>query len=459
MKLKHNVMAFVFATILPLTSQSHSIPEKAFVATIQLKNYSKEMLKLKKMDLDIAGVDLKAKKVDLILTVEQRDMLRKKGYILEIDESKSLMRTPDEEYKNPKEIESILKEWNNKFPEITKLEIIGKSSEGRNIYALKISDNASVKESDEPAILFNSMHHAREVMSPEISLDIIEQLLTGYGTNKNYTRYVNNNEIYIVPMLNVDGNAKVWRGKNMWRKNTKDKFGVDINRNYPNGWGSCGGSSGSRFSDQYRGKSPGSEEETQALMGLVKRIRPVFDISYHSYSELVIYPKGCRGEYATNREIVEGIGHELGKLLDYAPGTGWELLYPVDGSDIDWMSEEYQVIPYVLEVNSRKEGFQPNYSKWRDKTVKRNRPAWQHLLNRLDQSSIRGKISGQGLKTITIAKVSGLQVNKLQVYKANEEGRFHFVLKPGQYQIQYKVNNELITKNFDVKDKRININL
>jgi len=459
MKLKQYAMAMSMLSLLPFSTLAHNMPEKSFLGTIQLKNYRKEMQKLRHMDLDVAGVDLKEKKVDLILTPEQRDSLRKLGYEIQINQTKNLKRGPDEEYKSPSEIETILKNWNSKYPEITKLEVIGKSSEGRNIYALKISDNAKLNEPSEPSILFNSMHHAREVMSPEVSLDIIEQLVTGYGQNKTYTQYVNNNEIYVVPMLNVDGNAKVWTGSSMWRKNTNYGHGVDINRNYPYKWGKCRGSSGFKWSDTYRGPKAGSEPETKALMNLVKRIRPVFDISYHAYSELVIYPMGCNGERASNREIVESIGHKLGELVDYAPGTAWELLYSVDGSDIDWMAEEYQVIPYVLEVNSRAEGFQPNYQEWREKTVVRNRPAWQHLLTRLDGSGVRGQINGLSQETLTVEKIVGEKSSTIQRYKTNNEGRFHLVLKPGLYNLKYQVSGKNMEKKVEVFDKRINISL
>src|SRR5262249_25141832 len=136
---------------------------------------------------------------------------------------------------------------------------------------------------NKPVILFNGMHHAREVMSPEVALDTIEQLLTKYGTDASITHWVDANEIWVVPMLNVDGNNKVWTYDNYWRKNTRgcpasgtcsSGTGVDINRNYPYAWGSCNGSSGSPSSDTYRGPSAGSEPETNVLMNHVAATRP-----------------------------------------------------------------------------------------------------------------------------------------------------------------------------------------
>src|SRR5690606_27444294 len=116
----------------------------------------------------------------------------------------------------------------------------------------------------------------------------------------------------------------------------------DINRNYPVGWNSCNGSSGRTWAQDYRGESPASEPETQVMMSFVTKIRPVFNISYHSYSELVIFPYGCSPKNA--KGMVEKIGHELGKALDYKAGTAWELLYNADGGDIDWMYHDLGVL-------------------------------------------------------------------------------------------------------------------
>ena len=97
-----------------------------------------------------------------------------------------------------------------------------------------------------------------------------------------------------------------------------------------------------------------SEPETRALMGLVTDIKPVFNISYHSYSELVLYPYGCPGEKTATHALVSSIGQKIGELLDYTPGTPWEILYGVDGGDVDWMYADEQVIPYVIELEFNK---------------------------------------------------------------------------------------------------------
>ena len=161
----------------------------------------------------------------------------------------------------------------------------------------------------------------------------------------------------------------------MWRKNARGGYGVDINRNYPYAWNSCNGSSSSRYAQDFHGDSAASEPETQVMMEYVRSVHPVISISYHSYSEIVIYPYGCSGQHTETKAVVEKIGKELASKLKtddgkdtYTAGTAPDLLYSVDGGDIDWLYAVGQVIPFVIEVNSSSQGFQPSYSRWRDKT-------------------------------------------------------------------------------------------
>jgi hypothetical protein len=245
----------------------------------------------------------------------------------------------------------------------------------------------------------------------------------------------------------------MWTEDSMWRKNTRDGHGVDINRNYPYAWNSCNGSSARTGADDYRGTSAGSEPETQAMMNFVADIKPVFNISYHSYSEIVIYPFGCKPSRTPAEEAVEAIGIEIAKKIDYKPGTSWELLYNVDGGDIDWMYNAHQVIPYVIEVNGTWDGFHPNYKRMRDKTVLRNRPGWQHLFLRLEGPSIQGRVADKGYDTIKIMKAGEVKV--AQTYKINPDGSFYVILKAGNYDVSFEGSRSKKIENLSVQSRQL----
>ncbi len=448
------------AMILSAAAFGHGVtkPGSARIVTLKPANFEKTLKTLRGQGRDVAGIDLDKQTIDVILRGNEQ-LSEVHTSETAIEKEHDLLAAPDDQYHNPDEVKASLEQLAGEFPEISKLEVIGQSLEGRNIYALKISDNPEVRESDEPAILFNSMHHAREVMTTEVGVDIAETLLRGYGVDARITAHIEDSEIWVLPMLNVDGNNLVWTRSNMWRKNARGGYGVDINRNYPYKWGACNGSSGWQSSQTYRGPSAASEPETNVLMNLVRRIQPVFNISYHSYSELVLYPYGCEGERVEQRNIVEGIGRTLASKLvkdsgrgTYRPGTPWEILYGVDGGDVDWMYNEQGVIPYVIELNASSQGFQPSYSRWRQPTVEKQREGWLYLLDRLQQSGIRGQVKTNEQITNAVINVANLnnRSEPIKTHKVKNDGSYHIVLDPGMYELRIFLNGEQVIKQFTV---------
>jgi hypothetical protein len=423
---------------------------------------SADVQKLAAAGFDIAGVDLANNQVDVVLSEAQKSVVASMLPDAEVVITKDISTdiAPHQDYTTPDELRAFLDNIAAQYPGITPLEVIGRSVENREIVAIKISDNPAERELDEPTVLFNAMHHAREVMTVEVAMDTIQQLTAGYGTDERITNWVDTTEIWVLPMVNPDGNNKVWTEYSMWRKNTQGGYGVDINRNYPYAWGSCNGSSGSRNSDTYRGPSAGSEPETQTLMNLVARVQPVFNISYHSYSEMVLYPFGCQGQRTATQEVVEGIGRQMAAALPsdsgrgtYEPGTPWEILYSVDGGDVDWMYNAHHVIPYVIEVSASSQGFQPDY-RWRQPTVEKLRTAWTMLLDRVHQGGVRGIVQdGSGRvrpnATITFERTAPSTTTAV-TFGVKEDGTYHLVLQPGTYNLVFTEGQETVTREVTV---------
>ena len=165
------------------------------------------------------------------------------------------------------------------YPEITKLQNIGKTHENRTIYAIKISDNPQLEEAEEPDILIIGCHHSRELISVEVPFYFANYLVENYGRKADVTDLVDNREIWIIPMLNPDGHVYVEEGHTNWRKNrspidedddgTIDAYAVDLNRNYGYKWGVDEHTSDYPESEFYHGKEPFSEKETQAIRDLL----------------------------------------------------------------------------------------------------------------------------------------------------------------------------------------------
>lgn len=252
---------------------------------------------------------------------------------------------------------------------------IGTTYEGRNIYAVKVSDNPDVDE-DEPEILYAGAIHAREGITPLIILDFITHLLENYGTDPEATYLVDNREMWFVAVINPDGYAyNDWNtpgGGGMWRKNRFNNgdgtFGIDLNRNYGYMWGyDDEGSSPYTDDETYRGSGPFSEFESQAMRDFISAHEFVVTLYYHSYSNLLLWP-WCfeRGLYTPDENIFYAMGEKIKSVNGYTPGPGW-ILYTTNGDSDDWGYGEQTLknknLSMTVEVGGYDDGFWPETSR------------------------------------------------------------------------------------------------
>lgn len=255
-------------------------------------------------------------------------------------------------------------------PAIAQKSVIGVSIQGRSIFALKISDNVTVDE-DEPEVLYMGNHHARELMSVEIPLMFAQYLLDNYGSNATVTDYVNNREIWFIPMVNPDGHYYVQQNHsgsagNWWRKNRRDNgnftYGVDLNRNYAWEWGYDDiGSSPATNSEVYRGTGPFSEPETNVIRTFVNSRQFVTWFSYHSYGELLLFPWGYIYGNTPDHEVFAALGDSLVEDNGYLSGNPASgAIYITNGDSDDWgygqQVSHPKIFAFTPEVNSQGQG-------------------------------------------------------------------------------------------------------
>ena len=260
----------------------------------------------------------------------------------------------------------------------------GMSYEGREIPIIKISDNVGTDE-NEPEVLFEHLHHAREHLVVEQALEIIHLLADNYGQSgplgSRVTNIVNNTEIWIVPMVNPDGAEYDISGGQFhnWRKNRQPvpgttQTGIDLNRNWGYMWGCCGGSSGDPSSITYRGQFPWQAPEVVALRDFVlsRRINGVQQIteaiSWHTFNEQIMWPYGYtttdmpRTMTADDHAAFVALGDGMAQRNGY---TAQQLsdLYITDGDASDWLYGDQRIFAFTIEMyptdNSHVGGFYP----------------------------------------------------------------------------------------------------
>lgn len=202
-------------------------------------------------------------------------------------------------------------------PDLTKVESIGKTINGQDILALKLTRGArKTKDGSKPSVLYVSNQHAREWITPEMTRRLMHYYLDNYEKDKRVRKIVDSTELWFVLSANPDGYDYTFKDSDtrLWRKNLRDVNGdgvisvgdgVDLNRNFGYKWGyDDEGSSPSPTSETYRGPSPESEPETRALDNFEKRIGFSYGVNYHSAAQLLLYGVGWQVATPTPDDVI-----------------------------------------------------------------------------------------------------------------------------------------------------------
>ncbi|MFJ8006521.1 M14 family metallopeptidase [Streptomyces fagopyri] len=309
----------------------------------------------------------------------------------------------DAKYHNYAEANAEIDQRLAAHPGIMSKRVIGKSYQGRDIIAVKVSDNVATDE-NEPEVLLTFHQHAREHLTVEMALYLLRELGAGYGSDSRVTNMVNNREIWIVPDLNPDGGEyDIATGSyRSWRKNRQPNsgssyVGTDLNRNWNYRWGCCGGSSGSTSSETYRGASAESAPEVKVVADFVRgrvvggkqQIRAGID--FHTYSELVLWPFGyttadtATGMTADDAAAFKAVGRKMAASNGYTPEQSSDL-YITDGSIDDYLWGTQKIFDFTFEMyptSSSGGGFYPP-DEVIERETSRNRDAVLQLLENAD---------------------------------------------------------------------------
>ncbi|MGF2617967.1 hypothetical protein FZC84_13060 [Rossellomorea vietnamensis] len=263
------------------------------------------------------------------------------------------------------EMVNDLQEIARMYPSFTQLTTIGKSVDGRDIYAIKLGKGS--KE-----VLVDASTHAREHMTTNIVMTMLDNYAYSYATNQyfegmNVPKILNETSIWFVPMVNPDGVTLVQKGhtsaKNpqevlrmnnlstnftSWKANIR---GVDINRQFPADWDNITNNSGRPSNKNYKGKAPLTEPEAQAVANFILSRDFKAFASYHSSGEILYWHFNQTNHYARDYALARKIGNI----------TGYSLVSPLydssgSGASQDWFIRQVgkpgftvEISPYVVE--------------------------------------------------------------------------------------------------------------
>jgi len=334
-------------------------------------------------------------------------------------------------YPSYAEIGEILAAAESDYPEIVRRISLGQSVEGRDLWAVLITDQPDVEE-DEPEFAYISTMHGDETVGTVLCLNFLEVLLDGYGTDPDITSYVDNTAIWLMPLMNPDGYEIGIR----WNANN-----VDLNRAFP------------EFPDHFVGTivSEGEpdlsdfEPEVAHVAQWSADNRFVLMANYHSGSLVVNYPydeipgipsgtEAIAPDDALLQELSSAYANENPPMLasptfpgGITNGSAW---YSVSGGMQDWHYRFMGAIDLTLEVsNIKSPGTGALSSLWED-----NRAAMFAYLDWV-QRGVRGIVTDRVTGEPLLASVL-VNNNPQPVFTDPDVGDYHRVLAPGRHTVR-----------------------
>lgn len=219
--------------------------------------------------------------------------------------------------------------------------VIGRSAEGRDIFAMFIGTHTS------PVGICQYAMHAREWIVAHLALWHIRRGLARGGA-------------WIVPLVNPDGALLVQDGAasvsparrgellylnggtdfSLWKANAR---GVDLNVNFDARWGTGASNVRMPSAANYIGITPFSEPETRALRDFTYNVSPQFTISYHTKGE-EIYWRFHQPLLRARRDkrLASVLSRATGYPLREAPSSA--------GGYKDWCVETLQIPAFTIEA-------------------------------------------------------------------------------------------------------------
>jgi hypothetical protein len=337
---------------------------------------------------------------------------------------------------NTRTLQNIVK----KYPDLVTMTSIGKSTQGRELWMLKISDNVKTDEL-EPEFKYISSMHGDEITGRELTIKLIQDLLESYVAGDNeIVELINNTELFIMPSMNPDGSELRQRA---------NARGKDLNRNFPD----ITNGEANSFNNR--------EIETQLIMKYQPTRNFALSANFHGGAVVVNYPWDSKYE----RHPLDSMIQEISlKYADLNPemrssrefsrgivnGADW---YVVRGGMQDWSYVFHNDLQLTIELSDDK---WPNYSEI-PAFYNKNKDSMIELIKVIHQGAgfafTNKTLNAKG--TVKIMTNDGVSIGSFGF----SNGEFYKVLTPGKYIFEIKSDSAptLIKKEIEVVASEVTV--
>ncbi len=407
--------------------------------------------------------------LDIIADEEVTDYLELNNYVYEVISTETEWKRDIPGYRNYSEVTLELQDIAADYPDFTQLTTLGKSqcylyyeSEygdsnyidfQHEVWCIKLSDNPETNE-DEPNVFFVAEIHAREPISLEVDMYILNYLVSNYGIVDSVTNWINTTQIWFIPLMNPDGHKLVTEGwHTMHRKNMRDNDGdempdyssvdgVDLNRNFGYVWGN-NGASNNPTSQIYHGPYAWSEPETVYARDLLRSYKFYAGVTYHSSGQWVLYPLGhLPGVCSYDHEVMGDLATAMAETIPTIYGTGHyipaqavDFGYTCQGTMGDWGYAEQRIFSFTIELATT---YIPPESQV-EEICQDNLQAALIMIDRINYATVTGNITDVHRHPL-VAEIYVTEIDSVQgmtpvepVRSDSTFGRYYRPLLPGTY--------------------------
>jgi hypothetical protein len=287
-------------------------------------------------------------------------------------------RTQPVFFRSYEQVRTAMFDLQARYPELVHVEDIGDSwqtvhgTAHRDVLALRLTSPKGGGLDHKPTTAWLGSVHPTELANPELLLRWATKTAAAYGTDADATALLDGREIDMVPIVNVDGHASVEEGYatgehslQSKRKNNHEPDGIDLNRNFDFRWDGDGSSPDPK-SSRYRGTSPASEPETQAVQRFLQRVKPSVFIDWHSPGKDILYPWGWTTEPAPRHDELKAVAEQFGHVSGYTPEQA------IDYSNTNGTTEDFAygrvgALAFTVETGPTSRQTQAMYERsWKD---------------------------------------------------------------------------------------------
>jgi hypothetical protein len=249
------------------------------------------------------------------------------------------------------EVQAWMSQLESTHGKIAKVVPYGLTKGGHQLLALQLAEDVAAPVT-KPSLLITAATHGDEVITTEVLMELVNQLVAGYGKDARLTELVNRHNIYFVPVVNPDG----------FVRNERYDNGRDPNRSYP-----------------YPGhESMSPTSSINGIMNFFKAHEIAGSIDFHAYGGLIMYPWGYTHDpiEAHAAEQFQRLTAKMAETNRYTYGPISDVIYIAPGSSADYYFWQKGSVSLGIEMGDDKA---PDPSEFPDYVTSQAESTWRFI--------------------------------------------------------------------------------